>query len=644
MCGIAGIVNPEGSAVDPDMLRNMIETIRYRGPDDCRMTICGNAGLAHARLSVIDIATGQQPMSNPEHSLWITYNGEIFNYLELREELTRLGHRFATASDTEVVLRMYQEKGEECVRDFNGEWAFAIWDARERKLFASRDRMGVRPLFYSMQRGTFLFGSEMKAVLAHPRVPRRLDVKGLDEVFTFWCNVAPRTVFDGIAELSPGHSLSLRDGRIDIRRYWDLDYPLPGCRSEQDEGELAERLLALLSDATRLRLRADVPVGVYLSGGLDSSVIAALARRCNSAPLHTFSVAFDDPQFDESVYQQQVARFLGCEHHEVRCTAQDISAVFPQMVWHAERPLLRTAPAPLFLLSRLVRSQGHKVVLTGEGADEILGGYDTCKETKVRRYCAARPDSRRRALLFRRLYPYLPAMQAQSPPLLEAAFRTRPDLLSSPFFSHLPRWDAACSLKAFYSDEMREALAGRDPYRELSSSLPARYDQWEPFCQAQYLESSGLLPGYILSSQGDRASMAHAVETRFPYLDTRVVELAGALPSRLKMRVLNEKYLLKRSAQGLVPLSVLGRPKQPYRPPDASSFFNDREPEYLAALLAPEQIRRDGLFHPAAVSRLVETLRRGESTNFRDNMALVGILSTQLLKHQFERRAEVWGT
>jgi asparagine synthase (glutamine-hydrolysing) len=527
------------------------------------------------------------------------------------------------------------------VREFNGEWAFAIWDTRNRRLFASRDRMGVRPLFYSMLRGSFLFGSEVKAVLAHPRMPRRIDLDGLDQVFTFWCNLPSHTVFEGVAELPPGHTMSVQDGRIDIRRYWELDYAAPGRAAERNEHELAERLVQLLADATRIRLRADVPVGVYLSGGLDSSLIAALARQCAPAPLHTFSVAFDDPQFDESAHQREVANFLGAEHHEVRCTARDISAAFPDMVWHAERPLLRTAPAPLFLLSRLVRSSGHKVVLTGEGADEILGGYDIYKEAKVRRYCAARPDSPRRMQLFRKLYPYLPRLQAQSPAYLQAAFQTRPELLSSPFFSHLPRWESTSALKLFYSEDTRAALAGRDRYGQLLDVLPQRYAQWDPFCQVQYLESSGLLPGYILSSQGDRVSMAHAVESRFPYLDPRVVELAGTLAPRLKMRALNEKYLLKRGARQLVPASVLRRPKQPYRAPDAASFFGDAGAEYVEALLAPEQLRRDGLFHAGAVGKLLDKLRHGRAVSLRDNMALVGILSTQILMHQFiDRRAE----
>lgn len=636
MCGIAGIVNPPGSVVEPALLGRMIDKIRYRGPDDRGVYTRRETGLAHARLSIIDLAHGQQPMHNENQSVSITFNGEIFNYLELREQLIRKGRRFATGSDTEVVLRMYEEKGEDCVHDFNGQWAFAIWDAARRKLFASRDRMGVRPFFYSVVNNAFVFASEVKAIFAHPWVPRRLDLVGLDQIFTFWCNVPPRTVFEGIFELPPGHSLTVEDGEVDVRPYSRPTYPLARVpQTVHQEQEYAERLLELLIDATRIRLRADVPVGAYLSGGLDSSVVTAIIRRFSDAPLKTFSIAFDDPEYDESAHQREVARFLGTEHCEVRCTDNDIRRVFPDVVWHAEKPILRTAPAPLFLLSRAVRDSGYKVVLTGEGADEILGGYDIFKEAKVRRFCAASPASRRRPLLLKKLYPYLPQLQTQSPAYLQAFFHANAESARSPFFSHLPRWELTSKLKLFYSDEVRSALRTEDRYRELESHLPERYAHWDLFCQAQHLEAAYLLPGYILSSQGDRVAMAHAVEGRFPFLDHRVVELAASIPSRLKMKVLEEKYILKRCSRKLVPSSVNKRPKQPYRAPDAKSFVGQRTPDYVRALLSPEQLGKSGLFHAGAVDNLVEKIRRGRAVSTKDNMALVGILSTQLVVNQF---------
>jgi asparagine synthase (glutamine-hydrolysing) len=317
------------------------------------------------------------------------------------------------------------------------------------------------------------------------------------------------------------------------------------------------------------------------------------------------------------------------------------------VVWHVEQPIVRTAPAPLYLLAALARERGYRVVLTGEGADELLGGYDIFKEAKVRRFCARQPGSARRPLLFRRLYPYLPELHRQPPSYLEAFFRARPDELRSPFFSHLPRWELTAGAKRFYSDEVRAALAGRDPYAEIGAALPPRYGAWDPFCQGQYLETAHLLGGYLLSSQGDRMAMAHGVEGRFPFLDVRVAELAARIPPRLKMKGLDEKHILKRAAADLVPASVLRRPKQPYRAPHADCFFDVERGrprfDYVAELLSAPAIARGGLFHPGAVGRLVDKAKSGGVTGARDGMALVAILSAQLaveqLIHQSRRSA-----
>ena len=306
----------------------------------------------------------------------------------------------------------------------------------------------------------------------------------------------------------------------------------------------------MLEDATRIRLRSDVPVGAYLSGGIDSSFITALIQRVHKGKLKTFSVAFDDAEFDESAYQQSASAFLSTEHQQVRCSYQDIGQVFPQVVWHAEQPILRTAPAPLFRLSSLVHESGFKVVLTGEGADEILGGYDIFKEAKIRRFWAANLDSRKRPLLLKRLYPYMQNLQTQSDVYLKSFFNTSESDRESPFFSHLPRWQLTSMLKMFFSKDVRSQLASRDVYRDLRDALPDEYSGWPHFCQAEYLETAYLLPGYILSSQGDRMAMAHSLEGRYPFLDHRVVKFAGRLSTSLKMKVLNQKFLLKRAAKG----------------------------------------------------------------------------------------------
>ena len=575
-------------------------------------------------------------MANPAGSLRITFNGEIFNYRELREELVDKGRRFATESDTEVILQLYEEKGERCVDELNGQWAFAIWDLRKRELFLSRDRLGIRPLYYTYTQNQIIFGSEIKSLFCHPGVSRELDLKGLDEIFTFWCSVAPRTAFKGIRALPPGHSMRVRHGRVDVWSYWQMDYP--GAREDRSEEASIEELHDLLVDATRLRLRSDVPVGAYLSGGLDSATVVAMIQQFSDTQLETFSVAFEDPEFDESHYQREVIDYLGTAHREVRCSHQDIGRVFPDVVWHAESPVIRTAAAPLYLLSELVRESGYKVVLTGEGADEVLGGYDIFKEAKIRRFWAARPESKLRPLLLKRLYPYMKNLQAQPDAYLKAFFRVRPKDLSSPFFSHLTRWDLTAGIKRYYSSAVKAELEDFDVYADLRGTLPDGYNDWEPFEQAQYLESTILMPGYILSSQGDRMSMGHSVEGRFPFLDHRVVEFAATLSPQLKMKVLDEKYALKRAMGHLIPPSVARRPKQPYRAPDAVSLLGGPNgagrPEYTDALLSSDRIQTDGIFEPRAVEKLVKKFTTGRAIGVRDNMALVGIVSTQLLVDQ----------
>lgn len=638
MCGIAGIVKQNGAGVERPLLQRMIGMVNHRGPDAVGFHLSGPVGLAHARLSIIDIGGGHQPMSNNDKSIWITFNGEIFNYIELREDLIKKGHRFQTQSDTEVILHLYEEKGEECVHDLNGQWAFAIWDSKRERLFLSRDRMGVRPLFYAQTSDGFVFGSEIKSLLVVPSLPRAIDVQALDELFTFWVTLPPRTIFEGVSELPPGHSLIFEHGDLRVQPYWALDYnPSKGAIGEEEEAR--EALLELLLDATRIRLRSDVPVGAYLSGGLDSTVIAALVKQLGKTHLKTFSIAFKDKEFDESSFQNEASEYLHTDHQTVMCSSQDIGRVFPEVIWHTEKPILRTAPAPLFLLSKLVRDQGFKVVLTGEGSDEILGGYDIFKEAKIRRFWAKYPDSKFRPILLRRLYPYMKNLQSQSDAYLRAFFHVRKEDTGSPFFSHLPRWDTTSKLKVFFSKDTADRLKNVNAMHTLEGQLPRRYEQWDSFSQSQYLEAAYLLPGYILSSQGDRMAMAHSVEGRFPFLDYRVVEFASRLSPQLKMKVLNEKYLLKAAVGDLIPRSIRNRHKQPYRAPDSQSFREGGKDaplfEYVEELLAPRAIQEGGVFDPGAVGKLLAKARQGQIVSMKDNMALVGVLSTQLVIDQF---------
>jgi asparagine synthase (glutamine-hydrolysing) len=635
MCGIAGTLSFAGEPADAGLLNRMSATLAHRGPDGRGVYTNGRVGLAHVRLSIIDLEGGAQPMEDGSGALAISFNGEIFNYLELREDLLRKGHRFRTRSDTEVLLHLYQEEGERCVERLNGQWAFAIWDQGRERLFLSRDRLGVRPLFYTLQGARFIFASEIKAIFAAPEVDRRIDLHALQQTLTFWCPVAPRTIFKDVLELPPGHSLTVEHRGLRLQQYWSVDYG--ACDESLTEVDCAARVRDLLTDATRIRLRADVHVGTYLSGGLDSTIVTTIAGQLSSTPLRTFSVIFDQAEFDERAHQRDVAAFVGSSHDSAQCVYDDIARSFPAVIWHAERPVLRTAPAPLFLLSQRVRQRGYKVVLTGEGADEMFGGYDIFKEAKIRRFCARRPDSHRRSLLLKRLYPYLQNVQLQSPAYLEAFFRVRPGEMGSPFFSHHPRWSLTSGLRSFLADDVRAVLADYDPYADMRLQLPADYGRWDALQQAQYLETTQLLPGYILSSQGDRMAMAHGVEGRFPFLDHRVVEFAASIPSRLKIRGLNEKYILKRAFAGVIPESVRTRSKQPYRAPEASSFVSGSQgaPEYVEELLDRSRLQNVGLFNPTAVQYLVAKVRSGRAIGTRDNMAFVAILATQLLHQMF---------
>ena len=639
MCGIVGSLNlDEAPPPKEALLRKMLARIRHRGPDEFGIFLDDRIGLGSARLSIIDLGGGQQPITNEDGSLWIVFNGEIFNYLELRPELEARGHRFTTQTDTEVLLHLFEEYGPQCLERLNGQFAFAIWNRREQSLFLARDRLGVRPLFYTQNSNRLLFGSEIKSILADDRVRVEMDPATLEQVFTFWGPLGPRTAFRGIYEVPPGHYLRATPNGIALKSYWNIAFAgtspssLSGSVGRSEEDYL-EEFSSLLIDAVRLRLRADVPVGAYLSGGLDSSLIAALIRRFTDNHLDTFSIAFDDGDFDESVYQQEMAHFLGTDHQVVRATHADIARVFPEVVWHAEMPLMRTAPAPMFMLSKLVRERGYKVVLSGEGADEFLAGYDIFKEAKVRRFCAAQPESKWRPLLFQRLYADIPGLAASGRSAVAAFFSRGLAETGLPHYSHAVRWRNNRRTCRFFSDAIASQLAGDKLFDSVA--YPADFSSWDPLEQAQYLEISIFLSHYLLSSQGDRMSMAHSVEGRFPFLDCRLVEFCNRLPVRLKLRGLTEKFLLKKLGVKWLPKNISQRTKRPYRAPIQRSFFNDSSPEYVADLLSPESLRAAGLFKPGPVGQLVRRAQSVHPMGETDEMALVGILSSQLWHRQF---------
>ena len=635
MCGIAGSLQLDRSRPNIDNLNRMCNALHHRGPDARAVSVSGPVGFAHARLSIIDLVSGAQPMRSSDGRFWITFNGEIFNYLEVRKELVRKGHTFQTQSDTEVILNAYAEYGEDCVTHFNGDWAFAIWDTREQTLFLSRDRSGVRPLFYLFSKERFLFASEVKALFACPDVNRELDPCGIDETFTFWAPIPPRTVFKDVSQLPPAHSLSIRGSQVRVYRYWSAPYQYTDSSTSQNEDALCDELLGLLEDATRIRLRSDVPVGAYLSGGIDSTITTALIGKIAGNQLRSFSIAFEDAQYDESQFQQEASSFLETRHSTISCSSADIANAFPQVIEHTEQPIVRTAPVPMYLLASLVRKSNFKVVLTGEGADEAFGGYDIFKEAKIRRFWARDLDSLYRPLLLKRLYPYLQNFQKQSSASLKQFFSISATELDDPLFSHLPRWQLTAKLKLLFSNDFRASIGDYDAFGKLRESLPHDFGTWSHFAQAAYLEAHYFLPGYLLSSQGDRMAMAHSVEGRYPFLDHRVLEFAAKLPPALKLKVLNEKYLLKRACKDLVPPSILKRRKQPYRAPDSQCFFQPPTPSYVADLLSSDAVARNGVFDPKAVSTLVRKLGSVAARGVKDDMALVGVLSTQLISEQF---------
>ncbi len=643
MCGIAGVVQfgEGGKAPEVSLIKRMVAALKHRGPDEFGMYRDHHAGLGHARLSLIDLEAGQQPLCNETENLWITYNGEIFNYIELRGRLESYGHRFRTQSDTEVIVHAYEEWGEACFSRFNGQWAIALWDADRRQLVLSRDRMGIRPLYVHASAGRLHFASEVKALFADPTVPRELNVEGLAQTFSYWGPVAPTTVFRGVEELLPA-SVRVYDSKGTHRDHVFWSPSFPDISDEPDYplslDEATDALREKLDAASRLRaLRSDVPVGSYLSGGLDSSITAWMGRQAKGGEFRTFSLRFKDAEFDETRYQHQMAARLDSRHEEVEVAREDIARIFPTVIRHTERPVLRTAPAPMYLLSKLVRESGIKSVLTGEGADEVLAGYDIFRESKIRRFWASQPESECRPLLFDRLYPYLARAPQHAKGMAHAFWKQDLSEARSPGFSHGPRWKTTGAIQRLFSPDSAAALVASPPPNVLTS-LPPAFAGWSSLAQDQYLEILTLFGPYLISSQGDRMLMANSVEGRFPFLDVDVMEFCNGLPPSYKLRVLDEKHILKRVGRDIVPPEILTRKKQPYRAPDAISFVSADAPDYVEELLSERAVAQAGLFDPRKVMGLHKKLRKraaaGGDVVFSnaDNMAFVGVLSTQLLE------------
>jgi asparagine synthase (glutamine-hydrolysing) len=630
MCGLAGIVRPDASErVDEVALRRMVRAIGHRGPDGFGLALDEGAGLVSARLAIFDIPRGWQPFEASARGSLLVYNGEVYNHPELRAELSARGDSFATTCDTEVVLRLLERDGVAGLDRLNGQFALAWWQPARRRLTLVRDRFGVRPLYYALLAdGTVVFGSEAKAILASGEVVAAPDLEGIDEVFTLWGPRAPRTTFLGVAQVRPGGLVVWERGRIvEERAWWSPEYEL-GRASDVDLEEL-------LRDSVRLRLRADVPVGTYLSGGLDSSLITALAQAETEHDLRTFSIAFKDPRYDERVHQEEVARAIGTRHHVVEALPGDIAWAFPDVVRHAEMPLVRTAPVPLYLLARAVREQQITVVATGEGADELFWGYELFKEVVLRELNRREPE--RAVQLLEQLYAYLgPVAARRGPAWRRFLLETGAD--DEQLGSHLTRAHATAAVKAFYQSEIAAEIGTKAALERLRAELPSAFGRWSPLERAAWLELTTLLEPYLLSAQGDRVAMAHGVEGRFPFLDHRVFAYSVQLPEAGKLAGMREKVALREIAAKVLPTAIAERSKQPYRAPEIAPFFTPDAPEWVADALSPAGLAESGIWDAQRVDGLLRRCRAGRATGVRESMALVGILSTQLWHREFMGR------
>ena len=625
MCGIGGIVRPHGGeAIGEEPLRRIAAALRHRGPDGYGIAQGPGTGLVSTRLAIFDIPGGWQPIRT-EAGTTIVYNGEVYNHPELRADLAASGVACRTLTDTEVVLRLVERDGLAALGRLNGQFAFALYEPGPRRVTLVRDRFGVRPLHYALKPdGTLVFASEAKGLFASGEVEARPDLGGIDDVFTSWGPRAPRTPFAGVHQVKPGGVLVWERGRVVAERtWWRPEYASPADAS-------AESLEELLRDSVRLRLRADVPVGSYLSGGLDSSLVTALARDASDHTLRTFSVAFADALYDERSQQEEVASALGTEHHVVEAGGADIAGAFRDAVYHAETPLIRTAPVPLALLARETRRQGITVVASGEGADELFWGYDLFKEVVIRQAALA-DESALDAL--DELYPYLAAAGgARRGPAWRKAFADAGPA-DDPLFSHQTRLNATSAVKALYRPEV--ALDAGDSAARLRASLPGAFGSWSALERAAYLELTTLLEPYLLAAQGDRVAMAHGVEGRYPFLDHRVFAHAVALDPRRKLDGMRDKIALREVAARVLPASIAERPKQPYRSPEIAPFFGEGAPAWVAERLSEQALRDVGIFDERRVAGLVKRCHAGRATGLREGMALVGVLSTQVWHETF---------
>lgn len=632
MCGIAGILSYKGVGMDlRPRIKQMTASLAHRGPDAWGTYVGRDIALGHVRLSILDISAGHQPMDTSEFV--ISYNGEIYNYIELRETLKKQGLSFTTNSDTEVVIKAYQAWGREAFPKFNGQFAFLLWDKKNKDLIVARDRYGVRPLFVTRWHGAWYFASEMKAFDTLPGFRREYDVQRLFEHGLLWNTIGSDTVYQGIRSVEPGTiEIYADESNPFVYRYYSLG-GIPQ-KPPVSLNEAQEELRDILRDAVHLRLRSDVPVGMYLSGGIDSSVLALLTSQIMGERFKSFSVTFDDPDFDESSYQNEMVAFIQSEHHSTLIDYNTICDNFLETIRHAERPLFRTAPVPLFILSQLVRANDIKVVITGEASDEILYGYDSYKELKLLHFWARSPQSAIRPALIKRLYPHLRHYaDSRAYGLMKLYYEDFLASHSNALVGLNIRIKNNAALAAAFNKEYGVRFNEEDLIGKITETCPADYRDWTLLQKNQYLEMTTLLDGYLLSSQGDRMSLGHGIEGRFPYLDHRFVERAFSWPDSYKLNGFSQKHILRKAFRGLIPNSIIDRPKLPYQAPDLKAFIREGKPVAIVEqFMSPARIREYGIFDERYVARFLRRFseRPPENVGYRDNMTLVFMLSTQI--------------
>ncbi|MGP6087642.1 asparagine synthase (glutamine-hydrolyzing) [Antarctobacter jejuensis] len=631
MCGIAGGIGVTQTPPDPETIVAMLGRIGHRGPDEAGYYVDDRVALGNVRLSILDLASGQQPMADPAERFWITYNGEIYNYVELRDELIAAGVRFRTTCDTEVLLAAWRHWGADCLPRLNGAFAFAIWDREKRELVLARDRFGKRPLFWMRHGGRIWFASEMKAFLEVPGfdfVPDRAQVAS---ILAGWTPLPAQSAWQGIESLPMAQLMRVSgDGSIQTNTYASLDFADDGI--VRSRAEAVGRIRDAVTEAVRLRMRSDVPVGVYLSGGLDSSIVTEVASRYSDRRLSTFSVEFEEASLDESPYQRMMSDQVGTDHTALRITAADLCEAFPQALYHAEVPVFRTAFVPMFLLSQAVRNAGIKTVLSGEGADEVFLGYSLFREVMLRNGWHDMTPAERKARIAD-LNPYLGHFTEETHGPLMGLYKNYLTETQPGLFSHEIRFQNGRFALRLLAGDTSDAFA---PLQGLVADAP-EYAGLNPVARAQWLEFRTLLAGYLLSTQGERMGLAHGVENRCPFLDPSVVALAGSVNLKHDGGW-TEKGLLKEAFPEL-PEPVRTRHKHPYRAPDSASFMAER-PDYMELLLSDAELEKDDLIDARFASALVRKISNQppERISVRENQAFVYLLSLRLLQQQFASR------